>query len=66
MSQLYKDALAADDKWHALLVKYFGNRAGDMRYQKAGEGLPGSDLNIAFLEFQYASAVWRELEFPKV
>jgi hypothetical protein len=43
-TQKHKLALQADFAWSKALADIFGNRAGDVRYTKEGEGKPGTVL----------------------
>ena len=56
---LYQAALAAAAAWHAELHRAFGKQAGDMRYQPAGKGAPGSALRAAFENWHRANDAWR-------
>lgn len=47
--------LAADNTWSSELQNAFGSRAGDVRYTKAGESLPG------YAAFKSAGETWRAL-----
>jgi hypothetical protein len=67
--KIYDAAMKADAAWQAELVRLFGKKAGDVRYQPAGEGPDGSELRRLYLEFRRTSdalqAVWnanRDLE----
>ena len=53
--EAYRAAIAADDAYSAELRRLFGKRAGDVRYTKAGEGEPGSDLNRLYLAWTEAN-----------
>lgn len=59
--EAYNAALAADHRWSELLRRYFGKRAGDVRYTKQGEGQPGSDLHEAWQAFRKSTEIWRSL-----
>jgi hypothetical protein len=46
---IYADWLAAETEWMAQIKAAFpGKRAGDVRYQKEGEGEPGTALRAAY------------------
>ncbi len=55
----YKVALAADQRWSLELRRLFGQRSGDVRYTKEGQGEPGTELNAAYLAFKVASEAHR-------
>ncbi len=56
-----RTATAADDAWSAELVARFGKDAGDARYQRRGEGEPGSPLRMAYDARQDAVGLMRML-----
>ncbi|MBS4051278.1 MAG: hypothetical protein KGZ69_08745 [Methylomonas sp.] len=66
--KIYDAAMKADAAWQAELVRLFGKKAGDVRYQPAGKGQEGSELRRLYLEFRRTSdalqaaweAVWDE------
>lgn len=47
--------VAADNTWSSELQNKYGRRAGDIRYTKAGESLPG------YQAFKSAGEAWRAL-----
>lgn len=49
----------ADDVWSYCLNAAFGKKAGDVRYTKAGEGKPGTVLNMAYQARQAAQKVFQ-------
>lgn len=59
-AELFKEWLAIDAAWSGELHRAFGKRAGDVRYTKEGEGLPGTKLNDAYLAFVVAGKAWRD------
>ena len=64
MTNLYLAAVAADNAWHAELVRIFGRRnAANVRYQKSGRGDPGSNLRYLYDARTAAREAWeRKLE----
>ena len=51
----YRKFAEADRIWSANLKKKYGKRAGDMRYEPAGEQVRG------YREFRASGAAWRML-----
>lgn len=54
----YKRYEAADAELSAELGKAFGEKAGDVRYTKQGEGEAGTPLNAAYLAYREARDAW--------
>jgi hypothetical protein len=60
-SEAVATALLADEAWSAELRRVFGERAGDARYAKSGEGAPGSRLRRLYEAKINADRDMREL-----
>jgi hypothetical protein len=54
----HKRALQTDNVWSAALAEMFGNRAGDVRYTKEGEGKPGTVLRNLYEMRMLAQEMW--------
>jgi hypothetical protein len=63
--KIYEAAQAADDAWQAELIRLFGKKASDVRYQPASSGQEGSELRRLYLEFRRTSnalqAAWEAI-----
>ena len=57
-TEKHKAALQTDNEWSAELCKVFGKHAGDARYTRQGEGVPGSALRAAYEARQAAQEAW--------
>jgi hypothetical protein len=56
----HRRAIRADNEWSAALANIFGNRAGDVRYTKEGEGNPGTVLRNLYEMRTIAQQIWIE------
>lgn len=56
-AELYHAAVSADEAWHAELVKAFGKRAGDRRYDSDKSGHPMA-CRLAHAVWQQANEAW--------
>jgi hypothetical protein len=57
-TELHRAAQATDDAWQEALQAAFGKRAGDVRYTKAGQGEPGSELRRLYDARTAAQEAW--------
>jgi len=49
---------AADDAWMVELVRTFGNKAGQARYEERGKGLEGTPLRQLHDEREFMRVAW--------
>lgn len=54
----YYVAIAADNAWHAELIRLFGKQACNVRYTAKAQGEPGSKLNALYLIFRSTTNAW--------
>ena len=61
INSTYHAFVAADDQWHAELVRVFGREAGDARYDK--RGVSTEKLKSLYDERQEARLAWTRAQF---
>jgi hypothetical protein len=59
-TELHRKAQAADHAWSEALQAEFGKHAGDVRYTKAGQGDPGSELRRLYEARMAAQKAWHD------